>query len=64
VVLRDNFQRALMVAEQRRHAGLVIATASGPLFDDQGGTAARGARRVYRNVLRACRNHHEARNGG
>jgi hypothetical protein len=63
VVLRDNFQRVLMVAEQRRHAGLVIATASGPLFDDQGGTAARGARRVYRNILRACRNHHEARNG-
>jgi hypothetical protein len=61
VVLRDNFQRVLMVADQRRHAGLVIATASGPLFDDQGGTTASGARRVYRNILRACRDHHEAR---
>jgi len=65
VVLRDNHGRALMVADRDTRAGLVIATASGPLSDDNPDAADdQGARRLYRNILRACRAHHEARHGG
>ena len=60
-VLRDNHARVLMVADHKTRCGLIIATASGPLFDDRPDAPASGARRVYRNILRACRAHHEAR---
>lgn len=60
VVLMDNYQRTLLVADRRSTPGLIIATASGPLGDDAPDGAAHGARRLYRNILRACRAHHEA----
>ncbi len=60
VVLMDNFQRRLLIADRRSTAGLIIATASGPLGDDAPDAAAHGARRLYRNILRACRAHREA----
>lgn len=61
VVLTDNYQRTLLVADRRSTAGLIIATASGPLGDDAPHSAAHGARRLYRNILRACRAQRETR---
>lgn len=63
VVLRDNVGRVLMVADRCSTRGLIIATASGPLWDDAPTLPAEGARRVYRNVLRACRAQLEKRHG-
>jgi hypothetical protein len=52
-----------MIADRLSSAGLIIATASGPLFDDAPRQPACGARRVYRNILRACRAQLDARHG-
>ena len=60
VVLVDNYERTLVVADRRSTAGLIIATASGPLSDDAPHNPADGTRRLYRNILRACRAHGEA----
>lgn len=59
VVLRDNFERVLVIGDRLSTPGLIIATASGPLWDAAPRTPADGARRVYRNMLRACRTHLE-----
>lgn len=61
VVLVDNFARVIMIADQRTTRGLIIATASGPLWDEAPTRAASGPRRLYRNVLRACQRHLETR---
>ena len=59
VVMTDNYQRTLLVADRRSTGGLIIATASGPLSDDTPQAPAHGARRLYRNILRACRDHRD-----
>lgn len=59
IVLIDNFDRVLMVADRRSTPGLVIATASGPLGDPDPDKPADGPRLLYRNMLRAARDHLE-----
>lgn len=61
VVLVDNFARVLMIADQRTTPGLIIATASGPVWDEAPTRAASGVRHLYRNILRACQRHLETR---
>ena len=57
IVLVDNWDRVLLIADQHSTPGLIIATASGPLGDDSPATVAQGPRLLYRNILRAARKH-------
>ncbi|MGH8597449.1 MAG: hypothetical protein ACREXT_12395 [Gammaproteobacteria bacterium] len=60
VVLIDNFERVLLIADRRSTKGLIIATASGPLGDPDPSSPAQGTCLLYRNILRAARTHLEA----
>lgn len=65
VLLRDSHHRVIMVADTRSTAGLIVATASGPLGDaapDQPLPADGGdPTRLYRNLLNVVRQRKESR---
>lgn len=63
VVLVDNWQRVLMVADRRSTPGLIVATASGPLYDSGPESLGHGPRLLYRNILRAAGAHLETGHG-
>ena len=55
VVLADTWNRAVLVADTRSTAGLIIATASGPLGErDAAADDDAGLLRLYRNIIRAA----------
>lgn len=53
-VLRDNFGRTVLIADHTSSAGLVIATASGPVGDLDPSAQASATQQLYRNCLRAA----------
>lgn len=54
VLLRDNFGRVVMVADDVSSRGLIVATASGPLGDADPTAPSCGTARLYRNIIRAA----------
>ncbi|MBA2408364.1 MAG: hypothetical protein H0V62_00815 [Gammaproteobacteria bacterium] len=54
IVLADNFDRVVMIADTRSTQGLIVTTASGPLGDWDPNTPSSGLQRLYRNIIRAA----------
>ncbi len=54
VVLADNFDRVVMIADISSTKGLIVATASGPLGDWDPAKPSSGLQRLYRNIIRAA----------